>query len=331
MKRTGFSHLRLALKWFFFALALGAGCGVQAQQAWPVRPIHVVIPGPPGSSTDVVMRMLAQELSKSLGQPMIIESRAGANGVLATSSFVKSPPDDHLFLMTSLPIMSVNQYLYSKLEYDLDTDVKLIGTIANTPNVFFVNPSLPVRTLKELGEYGKAHPNALSYSSGGVGGTAHLLNELLKSNLGIIATHVPYKGIMLGTQAVIAGDIQFSNDNVTLMVPMIRSGKLRPLAVTSPARLSQLPEVPTVAEAGFPDMTFVSWWGLLGHSKTPQDVIARMNREMVMILQRPDFIAQLGKFGLGALPGTPDDMGASIRKERARWKKVIETAGIKPQ
>ena len=330
MTRTAIWHSRLVLNWFLFALALGICCGVQAQQSWPTRPIRLVITGVAGNSTDVLLRLLAQEMSKSLGQAVIIENRPGANGIVAATYFINSPPNDHVFLAQTLSMMSVNQFLY-KLTYDPETDLKPIGLIADTPNVFLVHPSLPVATLKELGEYGKANPDKLSYSSGGVGGTVHLLAELLKSHLGFNALHVPYNTNAPATQALIAGDVQFNSDNVTLMVPLIRAGKVRALAVTSPKRLPQLPEVPTVAEAGFPDMTFVAWWGLVGHSKTPPEVIARMNRELVAILQQPDFIARLSDYGLGPLPSTPEEMGASIRKERARWKKVIETAGIQPQ
>ncbi len=330
MKRILFTHLRLALKGVFLALALGSCCVVQAQQVWPVRPIRILIPAVAGGSTDVLLRLLAPEMSKLLGQPVILENRSGAYGVVAATYLVNSAPNDHLFLVQTMTMMSANQFLY-KLTYDPESDLKSIGLIADTPNVFLVHPSLPVRTMKELAEFGKTHPGQLSYSSGGVGGTAHLLTELLQLDMGIKALHVPYNTNAPATQALVAGDVHFNNDNVTLMAPLIRSGKVRPLAVTSPKRLPQLPEVPTVSEAGYPELTFVAWWGLVAQSKTSQDVIARMNREMVAILQQSNIIARLREYGLGPLPGTPDDMSASIRKERVRWKKVIETAGIKSQ
>ncbi len=331
MKCPVISQLHLALKWILLALFLSAFCGVQAQQTWPVRPIRILVPFPAGGSTDVVFRSLGQKLSKSVGQPVIIENRGGAYGAVGASYFIKSAPDDHLFLVTTLTMMSVSQYLYTELGYDPDTDLKPVGTVADTPNVIVASPVLQVHTLKQLAEYGKTHPNTLSYSSGGVGSTGHLLIVLLESNLGIKALHVPYKGNAPAMQALIAGDVQFSNDNVALMLPQIRAGKVQALAVTSPKRLPQLPEMPTVSEAGFPKMTFVAWWGLVAQLKTSQDVITRMNRELQAILQQPDFIGYLREYVIGVLPGTPDDMSASIRKERVRWKKVVEMSGVKAQ
>ena len=325
------SVLRLALRWTVFALALVACCGVQAQQTWPNRPIRILVPYPPGGSTDILSRLLGQKLSESLGQAVVIENRGGASGGVGATYFVKSAPDNHFFMVASLPMMSINQYLYTELGYDPDADLKPIGLIAQTPNVIVTSPSLQVHTLKELAEYGKANPNKLAYSSSSVGSAGHLLNELFKAGVGINLLHVPYKGNAPAMLALIAGDVQFTTDNLPQLLPQIRAGKLQALAVTSPKRWFQLPEVPTVGEAGFPNMTTTAWFGLVAQSKTPQDVIARMNRELVAILQKPDFVARLREYSFEALPGTAEDMCAAARKERESWKKVVEISGARAE
>ena len=329
--QTAFSRLCPTLKWIFFCLALAACSSVHAQQSWPNRPIRLLVPYPPGGSTDILTRLLGQKLSESLGQPVVIENRGGASGGVGATYFVKSAPDNHFFMVASLPMMSINQYLYRELGYDPDADLKPIGLIGQTPNVIVTSPALQVHTLKELAEYGKAHPNKLSYSSSSVGSAGHLLNELFKANVGIDLLHVPYRGNAPAMTALIAGDVQFTTDNLPQLLPQIRAGKLQPLAVTSPKRWFQLPEVPTVSEAGFPNMTTTAWFGLVAQSKTQPEVIARMNRELVAILQKPDFIARLREYSFEALPGTPEEMTAAARKERESWKKVIEISGAKAE
>ncbi len=329
MKRIAYSNLRLTLRWFSLALILGACCGVQAQQTWPVRPIRLVLPSAAGGSTDILARLMGPRLSKALGQPVIIENRGGAYGVVSHAYVVKSAPDDHMFLISTLTMMQINRYLYPDPGYDPDIDLKSIGRIAEVPNVVVTSLSLPVRTLKEFVEYGKAHADKLSYSSAGVGSAGFMVTLLLEANMGVKTLHVPYSGNGPSLQALLAGDVQFTSDNVTQMLPQLRAGKLRSLAVTSLQRLPQLPEVPTVAEAGFPNMTFSSWWGLVAQSKTSQDVVDRMNRALVAVLQQPDFAAQLRENAIFVLPGTADEMSASLREEGARWKKVFEAAGLK--
>jgi len=329
--QIAYSHLRLALQWMFLALALGACSGAEAQQGWPNRPIRILVPYPPGGSTDILTRLVGQRLSESLGQPVIVENRGGASGGVGATYFVKSAPDNHFFLVASLPMLSINQYLYRELGYDPEADLKPIGLMGVTPNVIVTSPALPVHTLKELAEYGKAHPGKLAYSSSSVGSAGHLLNELFKSNVGIDLLHVPYKGNAPAMLALIAGDVQFTTDNLPQLLPQIKAGKLRPLAVTSPQRWFQLPDVPTVTEAGFPNMTTAAWFGLVAQSKTPPEVIARMNRELVAILQKPDFVARLREYSFDALPGTPEDMTAAARKERESWKKVVEMSGARAE
>jgi tripartite-type tricarboxylate transporter receptor subunit TctC len=324
-----FRRPRLALKTILLAVALAACAGAQAQSGWPARAVRILVPYPAGGSTDILTRLFAQRLSESLAQPVVVENRGGASGGVAGSYFAKAAPDDCWFMVVSLPMMSVNQYLYPKLGYDPDADFLPIGLIGQTPNVVVVAPSLPVRSLKELAGYGKANPGKLSYSSSSVGSAGHLLNELFKTNAGIDLLHVPYRGNNPSMQALIAGDVQFTTDNLPQLLPQIRTGRLRALAVTSPARWFQLPEVPTVAESGYPNMTTTAWFGLVAQAKTPQGIIIRMNRELVAILKAPDFVAKLREVSFEALPGTPEDLAAASRKERENWKKVVEISGAK--
>ncbi len=327
--QTVFARLSSALKSIFLVLALGAGFAAQAQPSWPSHPIRLLVPYPPGGSTDILARLLAQKLTESLGQPVVVENRGGASGGVAASYFVKSAPDDHFFMVASLPMMAVNQYLYRELGYDPEADLRPIGLIAQTPNVVVTSPALNVHTLKELAEYGKAHPKGLAYSSSSVGSAGHLLNELFRSTVGIELLHVPYKGNAPAMMALVAGEVQFTTDNLPQLLPQIRAGKLVPLAVTSPKRWFQLPDVPTVAEAGFPGMTTSAWFGLVAQSKTSSEVITRMNRELVAVLQKPEFIAKLRDVSFEALPGSPEDMTVTARKERVLWKKMVEMSGAK--
>jgi tripartite-type tricarboxylate transporter receptor subunit TctC len=326
-----FSHPYPALKSIMLCLALIACGSVHAQQGWPSRPLRILVPYPPGGSTDILTRLVGQQLSESLGQPVIIENRGGASGGVGATYFVKAAPDNHFFMVASLPMMAINQYLYRELGYDPDADLKPIGLIGVTPNVIVTSPALPVHTLKELAEYGKSHPGKLAYSSSSVGSAGHLLNELFKAEVGIDLLHVPYRGNAPAMLALIAGDVQFTTDNLPQLLPQIRAGKLRPLAVTSAKRWFQLPEVPTVAEAGFPNMTTAAWFGLVAQSKTQAEVVARMNRELVAILEKPEFAARLREYSFDALPGTPEDMTMAARKERESWKKVVETSGAKAE
>jgi tripartite-type tricarboxylate transporter receptor subunit TctC len=318
----------LLKKWFFLvtlaALSLGT---LHAQTAWPSRPIKLIVPYPAGGSTDILTRLLGQKLSENLNQPVIIENRGGASGGVAASYYVKSPLDDHYFMVSSLPMMAINQYLYKKIGYDPDADLVQIGLIAQTPNVVVVSPGMAADSLKALADLGKASSKPLAYSSSSIGSAGHLLNELFKTNVGIELVHVPYRGNSPAMGALLAGDVQFTTDNLPQLLPQIRAGKLRPLAVTSAKRWFQLPDVPTVAESGFANMGTSAWFGLVAQSKVPPDVVVRMNKELNAILKNPDFAAKLREVSFEALPGTPQDMVAASLRERPLWKKVIETSG----
>ena len=310
--------------------AAGLSGTLHAQQPWPARPIRIVVPYPAGGSTDILTRLVGQRLTESLGQPVVIENRGGGNGGVGATYFARSARDDHFFLVTSLPMMAINIYLYSNLGYDPDADFTPIGLMGHTPNVMVVSPSLPVDSLQALAAYGKANPGKLSYSSSGSGSAGHLLNELYRASVDIgPLLHVPYKGNAPAMQALIAGEVQFTTDNLPQLLPQIRAGKLNPIAVSSPKRWFQLPDVPTVTEAGFPAMTTTAWFGLVAQVKTSPEVIAKMVATLATLLKQPDFAAKLAEFSFEPLPGTPEDMTAAARREREKWKKVIDVSGAK--
>jgi tripartite-type tricarboxylate transporter receptor subunit TctC len=314
-------------KWWMAALTVFM-CGLTwAQSPWPSRPIKLLVPYPAGGSTDILARLLGQKLSEALAQPVVIENKGGASGGVAASYFVKLPLDDHAFMVASLPMMAINQYLYKKMGYDPDADLTPIGLIAQTPNVVVVSPQMPVNSLKDLAARAKTLTTPMSYSSSSIGSAGHLLNELYKSNVGIELTHVPYRGNGPAMAALLAGEVQFTTDNLPQLLPQIRAGKLKPLAVTSGKRWFQLPDVPTVSESGFANMTTSAWFGLVAQSKVSPDVVTRMNRELNAVLNSPDFVARLREVSFEAMPGTPADMKQASVRERDNWKRVIEQSG----
>ena len=321
---------RLMIKnWILMFLCAVFANGIQAQTQnnWPSRPIKLLVPYPPGGSTDILTRLLGQKLSESLNQPVVIENKGGASGGVAASFFVKANLDDHYFMVVSLPMMSINQYLYKKMGYDPDTDLLPIGLMGQTPNVIVTSVNLPVGNLKDLGSFAKNKNPPISYSSSSSGSAGHLLNELFKTNVGVELTHIPYRGNGPSMAALLGGDVQFTTDNLPQLLPQIRAGKLKPLAVTSAKRWFQLPDVPTVSESGFANMTTSAWFGLVAQNKTSQEVITRMNRELNSILMNPDFIARLREVSFETLPGTPLDMKQAWLRERETWKKVVEKSG----
>ncbi|WP_424135775.1 Bug family tripartite tricarboxylate transporter substrate binding protein [Roseomonas chloroacetimidivorans] len=312
------------------ALGAGATASAFAQPAgtWPNRPLRILVPYAAGGSTDILTRLLAQQLSEELRQSVVVENKGGAGGNLGVTSFVASSFDDHYFLMVSQSQISINQFLFkSSLGYDPVADLVPVGLVAQTANVIVVPPSLPVTTFKGLIDYCKARPGKVAYSSAGVGSTGHLLNELLKTTTGIDIVHVPYKGNGPAMQAVLAGDVQFNTDNMPQLLQQIKGERLRPLAVTSAQRWPQLPEVPTVAELGYPSLTTAVWFGLVAQSRMPRQTVDRMNAAINKVLTQPGFEAKLRENSLEATPGTPEKMAQQAESERRRWSAVVEASG----
>ncbi len=298
-------------------------------QNYPSKAVRIVIAQAPGSATDVISRIVGNRLGEALGQSMVIDARPGAGGVLGTEIAARSPADGYTLFMGNNSTHGSNPALYSKLPYDAIKDFTPIIFVAATPYVLNVHPSLPVTTLKELIAFAKARPGQINYASAGNGSTHHFCGELLKSLAGIDIVHVPYKGSTPALGALVGGEVSMMFSNVADTQPYIKSGRMRPLAVTAAKRATPLPDVPTMAEAGLNDFQVLSWFGLLAPAGTPAAIITRVNAETVKVLARADVKSALAAQGLEVISGTPEQFANHIRSEIARMTKVAATAGIK--
>ena len=300
-------------------------------QAWPSKPIRIVIAQAPGSATDVISRVVANPLSESLGQPIVIDARPGAGGVLGTEVAARSAPDGYTLFMANNSTHGSNPAVYAKLPYDAVKDFAPISFVASVPYVLVVDPNLPVNTVQEFVAYVKSRPGKMNYASAGNGSTHHFCGELLKSMTGIDIQHIPYKGSGPGIAGLLGGEVSMMFANVADIGSQIKARKVKPLAVTAPKRASTLPEVPTMAEAGLPDFVITSWFGLLAPAGTPGAIVARLNAETVKALGREDVKAKLAAQGLEVSPSTPEQFAAHIKSEIARFTKIARAAGIKAE
>jgi tripartite-type tricarboxylate transporter receptor subunit TctC len=306
-------------------VAMGGAAGAQG---FPSGPIRIVVPFQAGGLTDILARTVAQHMSEGLGTPVVVENKPGASGNIGADAVAKAAPDGQTLLMGSIGTNAVNQLLYSKMPYDTMKDFSPISLVGYGTLLLVVNPAVPAKDLKELLALARAKPGSLSYASGGSGASQHLAGELLKTMAGIDILHIPYKGITQGVTDVLAGQVSMTFDLATVM-PHVKSGKLRPIAVANRARATALPDVPTIAEAGVPGYEASAWYGLFAPAGTPPATIARLNAEVVKALGRPDVKERL--VGLGAEPGgnSPEAFAAFIRSEVDKWGKVVREAKIR--
>ena len=311
---------------FAFVLSLALPMAALAQ-TWPDKPIRIVVPFPPGGTTDLMGRLIASKLSELLGQPVVIENKAGANGNIASEFVARSAPDGNTLIVTGVGTHGINQSLYKKLPFDVVRDFTHVGIIAKGPNTLVVTPTFQAQTLEELIAMAKAKPGALNYASTGSGASNHLSMEMLKARAGIFITHIPYKGGAPAITDVMAGQLPMMFINYDLALPYVKAGRLRALAVTSPKRTAQLPDVPTVAESGFPDFAAESWTGIGGPANLPRDVTTRINAEMQKALAMKDVKERLTGFGLDPVFGTPEDATTYVKAEVAKWAPVVKTSG----
>jgi tripartite-type tricarboxylate transporter receptor subunit TctC len=305
--------------------------GLVMAQSWPGKPIRIVIAQAPGSATDVISRVVGNPLAESLGQPIVIDARPGAGGVLGTEVAARSAPDGYTLFMANNSTHGSNPAVYAKLPYDAVKDFAPVSFVASVPYVLVVDPKLPVKTVQEFIALVKASPGKMNYASAGNGSTHHFCGELLKSMTGIDIQHIPYKGSGPGIAALLGGEVSMMFSNVADIGSQIKAGKVRPLAVTASRRASLLPEVPTMAEAGLPGFEVTSWFGLLVPAGTPAPIIARLNAETVKVLGRADVKATLAAQGLEVAPSSPEQFAAHIRSEIARFTKIARAAGIKAE
>lgn len=299
-------------------------------QTYPAKPVRLILPFPPGGPTDLLGRAVAQKLGEQIGQTVVVDNRGGAGGNVGGELAAKSPPDGYTLVLTS-PFIAISPSLYSKLNYDPIKDLAPISLVAIIQNVLLVHPSLPVKTLKDFVALAKARPGALNYASGGAGTTTHLAGELLKVLTNTNIVHVPYKGTGLALQAMVGGQVEMLIMAVPAAAPMIQANRVRPLAVLSPQRDQSIANVPTAKEAGIDGLDVSIWYGILGPSGLPNELITRLNGELVKAMRAPEMKEKLSSIGVEPMTNTPGEFAQFIRSEAARYGKVIKAANIKPE
>ena len=299
-----------------------------SSQAYPTKPIHFVVPFAPGGGSDLVARTVGQKITEALGQPVIIDNRTGAAGMIGAEIAAKSPPDGHTLLLGSNGPLAINPGLYAKMPYDAARDFAPVSLVTIMPFVLVTHPALPVKSVKDLIALARTKPNQLNYGSPGNGSTTHLANELLKSMAGIQLTHIPYKGVAPAATDLISGQVQMMSGDLSTLLPHVRSGRMHALAVTSARRSNLVPELPTVAESGVPGYEASGWFGVLVPAATPPAVIERLNAAIVKGLAANDSRERLRALGGEVAPGTPEQYGALIRRDTAKWGKLIKSLGI---
>lgn len=296
---------------------------------FPERNITIVVPYPPGSSADAIPRLVGPLMSKSLGVPVVIENRGGANGSIGAVRVASSAADGYTILLATTGMLAINQWIYENPTYDPAKDFAPITNAASTPNILVVNPSIKASSLKELVALAKAEPGKLTFASAGNGSTSHLCGEMLKGLEGINSVHVPYQGAAPALQSVIGGQVSMMCDNLSNVVEQVRSGALRPIVVTAREPSKQLPDVPTSAQAGLPDLLAGNWYGFVAPSATPRDVIEKLNKSIVAALHDPTVSARLEGLGLTVIADKPDEFGATIAEELARMKDIVKRTNVK--
>ena len=301
-----------------------------AAQTYPTRPIRLVVPSSPGGGTDITGRIVANKLSEQLGQPVVVDNRAGAGTIIGIEIAAKAPPDGYTLLM-GLSTLAINPSMYAKLPYDALRDLAPISLAVLSPNILTVHPSVPAKTVKEFIALAKAKPGTITFGSAGQATSPHLSGELLKVLAKIDIVHVPFKGSGQSVISSLAGEIAANFPSVPTAIPYIKAGKLRGLGVTMAKRTAALPDVPSIAEAGVPGYEATQWFGMLAPAGTPRPIIDRLNQEMVKLLKSPDVRDRLIADGADPAPTTPEEFGAYIKSETEKWTKVIKAAGIKPQ
>ncbi|MEK6245685.1 MAG: tripartite tricarboxylate transporter substrate binding protein [Pseudomonadota bacterium] len=296
-------------------------------QTWPSKPLRYIVPFPPGAFNDTLGRTISAELSKTLGQPMVVDNRPGGNSIIGTEAAAKSPPDGYTLFGAALPF-SVIQSLY-KTSFDVTKDFAPITLAGFSANLLVAHPAFPANTVKELIEHARRNPGRINYGSSGNGTSVHLSMELFKSMTRTYMLHIPYKGSAPVVTDLLAGQVDVMFDNVPNVIGHVRAGKMKALAVSTTQRSALAPEVPTVAEAGVPGYELSVWFGVLAPAGTPRDIVARLNAEIVKLLNSPEVKDRFAKQGVEVRTSTPEQFGDFLRAEVARWAKVIKVAGIR--
>jgi tripartite-type tricarboxylate transporter receptor subunit TctC len=328
--------MRLAMKSIVRTVRAGVailltGLASAALAAWPDHPIRLIVAYPPAGGTDIVARILAPALSLKLGQPVTIDNRGGAGGNIGTDAAAHAAPDGYTLLMGNIAPNAINVSIYKHLPYDPEKDFSPIVLVAITPNMLVANTALPVKSVGELIALAKARPGTLNYPSAGRGTSSHLAGELFDTMAGVKMVHVPYKGGGAAFTDLLAGQVQVFFATMPAAIPLVRSGKLRALAVTSEQRSSTLPELPTIAESGLPGYSATTWYGLLAPKGTPPEIVERLNRELNELLRTPAVRDRMIEQGFEPAGGSAEQFAAFIGSEIAKWAKVVKAAGVEPE
>ncbi len=298
-------------------------------QDWPAKPLRLVVPYPPGGAVDQVARLITPKLEAALGQPVVVDNKAGAGGLIGSDLVAKAAPDGYTILFATVSSHAIAPAVYAKMPYDPLADFAPISNVALTPYIITVNPAVPAKTLAELISYAKANPEKINFGSSGKGTTPHLAGELFNTIAGTRITHVPYKGSAPMVTDLLGNQVQVAFDNT--VIPHIQSGKLVGLAITGPARLSSVPDIPTAAEAGLKGYEAVGWMGLMAPKGTPAAITSRISAETSRAMAAPDVKAKLDALGFLAHTDTPQAFGDYVRSEKAKWAKVAADAGVQPE
>ncbi|HEY9532800.1 MAG TPA: tripartite tricarboxylate transporter substrate binding protein [Burkholderiales bacterium] len=298
-------------------------------QTYPSKPVRIVVPFPAGGPADIFGRGLAQGMSAELGQPVLVENIGGVGGVLGVDRVAKATPDGYMLALNSASTVSIAPYSLAKMPYDVKKDLALITVVVRVPEVLAVHPSVPAKNVAELIAYAKANPGKINFGSAGGGSITHLAGELLKAEAKVNMVHVAYKGAAPAVTDLVGGQVQMGIFDVPVLLGHIRAGRLKALAVTSASRASTLPDVPTTAEAGYPNVTSDNWYGLVAPAATPPDVLKRIHAAAVAVLKSPAIQEQYGKVSGVPSPGTPEDYARFLAAEQAKWSKVVSAIGFK--
>jgi tripartite-type tricarboxylate transporter receptor subunit TctC len=317
------------LRHTFAALAAAFACSAAFAQAYPAKPIRVLVPFPPGGGTDIVAREVTQRVAANAGWTFVVENKPGAGGNLGVDQAAKSPPDGYTIVLGQTSNLAINPTLYSKLPYDPVKDLTPIGLVASAPLVIVVPAQSAYRSLADLVAAAKARPGEVNFASPGNGTVAHLTGEKFQKTAGVRFQHVPYKGANQALTDVISGQVHLYVSSVPSVLSQIRNGKLRALAVTSDKRVDDLPQTPTVGEAGYQGFDAVTWFGFLAPAGTPKEAVARLNAEFNKALQQPELKKRLGDEGADALGGTPEQFAQVIRDDIVRWGKIVKESGVR--
>jgi tripartite-type tricarboxylate transporter receptor subunit TctC len=312
-------------------LLAGFALWAATAQAFPTKPVRIIVAFPPGGGTDIVARLIAPRLTELWGQSVVVENRAGASGTIGTEIAARAEPDGHTLFMATMGNMTANQHLYPRMAVDPLRALAPITKVVDVHFVFMANPALPAASVRELVEAAKKRPGEIHYSSSGPGGAPHLAMELFKRQAAVNLTHVPYKGSGPGMTDLLGARVLVTMDSLLQGLPQIKAGKLRALAVLGPRRSALLPEVPTMAEAGVAGYSLTNWFGLLAPAATAKDIVAKIHADVVRIVREPEIQKKIADMGADVVGNTPEEFGAAMKAESAQWADIIRSANIRAE